>query len=239
MQPTFLPWSGYFNLIAAADAFVFLDDAQFVRASWHNRNRVLVNGSVTWLSAAVRHEGARRTIAQATVDDDDPWRARVRASIEGAYGGRGRLAELEQPLARIADASLTSLADLNIAFIAGVMALLGITTPTFRASTLGIDARRSDRLLQLCRYFGAEVYLSPVGSWEYLHADGFIDAADPIRLALQSFVPVPYPQGTGRAPFESHLSIVDAIAELGVAQAAAYVTARYAAGTALSQPQGG
>ncbi|WP_370302900.1 WbqC family protein, partial [Rheinheimera baltica] len=49
MQPTFLPWSGYFNLMASVDVFVFLDDAQFQKGSWHNRNRIPLNGKPHWL----------------------------------------------------------------------------------------------------------------------------------------------------------------------------------------------
>ena len=43
MQPTYFPWAGYFHLIAESDKFVFLNDAQYVKGSWHSRNFIIVN----------------------------------------------------------------------------------------------------------------------------------------------------------------------------------------------------
>ena len=55
MQPTYLPWSGYFNLIANVKDFVFLDDVQFSKSSWHNRNRINEFGDVKWITVPVSH----------------------------------------------------------------------------------------------------------------------------------------------------------------------------------------
>lgn len=54
MQPTYLPWSGYFNLISSVDIFVFLDDIQFNRRSWQTCNRVLLRGEEYMLSVSTK-----------------------------------------------------------------------------------------------------------------------------------------------------------------------------------------
>ena len=63
MQPTFLPWAGYFNLIAEVDTFVFLDDAQLQKNSWHNRNQILLNHKKHWISVPVKRSNLGQTIA--------------------------------------------------------------------------------------------------------------------------------------------------------------------------------
>ena len=62
MQPTYLPWIGYFDLIAKADIFVFLDDVQFSRRSWQQRNRVLLDGKEMMLTIPTKNKG-KRTIS--------------------------------------------------------------------------------------------------------------------------------------------------------------------------------
>jgi hypothetical protein len=74
MQPTYLPWAGYFNLISQSDVFVFLDDAQFQKNSWHNRNRILVNHLPHWITLPVRHAALCQTIRQTELDDSKNWR---------------------------------------------------------------------------------------------------------------------------------------------------------------------
>ena len=98
---------------------------------------------------------------------------------------------------------------------------LGITTPLHRASELGVSGFRSDRLLAICRHFGAKEYLSPVGAATYLAEDGFA-AHSSALLRYQNFQPRPYQQ-LGSEEFISHLSIVDVIANLGLAGAKEYL----------------
>ena len=54
MQPTFLPWIGYFKLISEVDTFIFFDDAQYSKSSWHNRNRILVKNHINWLTLPIK-----------------------------------------------------------------------------------------------------------------------------------------------------------------------------------------
>ena len=54
MQPTFFPWSGYFCLINEVDKFIFLDDAQFSKGSWHNRNKIFLANKVSWLTLPIK-----------------------------------------------------------------------------------------------------------------------------------------------------------------------------------------
>ena len=68
MQPTYLPWPGYFNLISKADVFVFLDDAQFQKNSWHNRNRILVENKPHWITVPVKHKSLDQKINETEIE---------------------------------------------------------------------------------------------------------------------------------------------------------------------------
>lgn len=221
MQPTYMPWAGYLNLMAGVDTFVYLDDAQYERSSWQNRNRVLVNGKESWLTVPVMrgHLGAK--INTVVVDDSIHWRRKQLSLLGHAYGrhafGKSMLAIAE----RILDTSLCQLADLNIALLEDLRGKLSITTPILRSSQLGIDGIRTDRLIDILDLIGAKEYVSPPGALEYLRQDRFVSRTN-VRLLVHSFDPDPYPQ-KGSHPFISHLSILDVVANLGWAEAAKYI----------------
>ena len=86
MQPTYLPWAGYFNLISHADTFVILDDVQFAARSWQQRNRVVLNGEPHMLTVPVLAKGRPgMLIREAHTDETQKWRPKHIATIHRAY----------------------------------------------------------------------------------------------------------------------------------------------------------
>jgi len=212
MQPTYLPYLGYFHLIAAADVFVFLDDVQFARRSWQQRNRILGAGGEVMLSIPVQKIDREATIAEIQVSDAEPWREKHLASIRHAYAKRPFFAEGMAFLEAQLSAPVTGLADLNCGLIAAAAGKLGLTTEFVRASALAIPGHRSDHLLALCRAVDATDYLSPTGSHDYMEDDGvFAGAGFPVRF--QGFVEIAYRQG--REPFVPYMAFIDAVMNLG------------------------
>jgi len=220
MQPTFLPWIGYFGLMAEVDDFVFLDDVQFSKQSWQSRNRVLgANGPVT-LSLPVARKPSKPLIMDARL----AYSLSVDNLVKRAAGCLGKapfwgLAEdlLIHCLARAED----GLAAVNITFISALSARLNITPTFHRSSGLSIaSGGKSERLLTICRHLGADRYLSPVGAAGYLSLDNPFSESD-VRLRFQTFTPLPYKQG--KAEFVSHLSVLDALAWLGPDALAAHI----------------
>lgn len=208
MQPTYLPYLGYFHLIAASDVFVFLDDVQFARRSWQQRNRIFGASGEVMLTVPVQ-----RAEREAPISDirlcDSPWREKHLASIRHTYGKRPFFAEgmafLETRL------GAETLADLNCGLIEAAARRMGLTTEFIRASTLGTDGHRSDHLLAICRAVGATDYLSPMGSHAYMEADG-VFAASAFSVRFQPFVAIPYPQGRAFVPY---MAFIDAVMNLG------------------------
>src|SRR5690242_1978323 len=94
MQPTYLPWIGYFDLMDQVDVFVLLDTVQFVRQSWQNRNRIRTAQGVRWLTVPVEHAFGSE-IGAIRVRDDMPWRRDHFETLRHAYARAAYWRELE------------------------------------------------------------------------------------------------------------------------------------------------
>ena len=226
MQPAFLPWQGLFGLVGASDLFVFLDDFQFQRHSYHQRNRIrLAGGSETWISLPVAHprDGAFPTLAEAVPQVDAKWRRRVKVTLDQTYGRAAHHAALRSEIDAWIDAPWPSVADMTIAFIRLVARWLGFAPQWLRSSELGATGQRSARVLDLLHRTGARTYLCARGAYEYMVADD-VFPVDDVEVVFQEFEPVPYPQ-LRSAEFVSHLSVLDALFEVGPEQTRALVLA--------------
>ena len=221
MQPTYLPWAGYFNLISKADIFVFLDDAQYERGSWQNRNRVLVSGNPHWLTVPVMRDFLGAGINIVRTDEKLQWRRKHQSLLQQVYGKHAHGPEALLPTDAIGDQKVDILADLNISIILDCCRRLGIGTRCVRASELSVHGRRTERLIRICNHLGCDEYLSPPGARMYLADDQFEKMTD-IRLSFNEYMPQPYVQ-EGSKQFVSHLSIIDVAANIGWAQAGNYV----------------
>lgn len=222
MQPTFLPWSGYFNLIAQVQKFVFLDDVQFEKQSWQTRNRILFNGKETFLVVPTRKARLSDEIREIRIASEKNWRRKHWMTLQGAYSrapfGKKMLELLEDIYL---DKDVDFLSELNQRIIKRISIALGLDAQFFRASDLGCGGRRSAHLVEIIEALECNEYLSPKGSEEYMKIDGF-DRMCGARLVYQQFVPKPYIQYRGK-DFISHLSIVDVIANIGVEGARSYI----------------
>ncbi len=216
MQPTFLPWQGYFALIAAADVFVLLDDFQLVRRSFHHRNRLLFadEGAATVSVPVARAAGGGEpSLAQASPAIDAKWRRHFKAKLDHAYRAAAFHDELRPAVDAWIDTSWPSLAALNIAFIRLVADRLGFAPEWRCSSEVGSTGQRSTRNLDLLRRVGARTYLSARGAFDYMAEDG-VFPVDDIEVVFQDFEPQPYRQRR-TDEFVSHLSVLDALFEVG------------------------
>ena len=221
MQPTYLPWIGYFALMDLADVFVFLDDVQLSKQSWQTRNRIKgESGKELLLSVPVRHAGSQ-PIKDVEIDGAH-WVAKHLRSFEQNYRKAPHFADammLYEPILRSEPAKLC---DLNIALISGIADRLGITGKHIRSSQIAEkSADRRDRLVDICKQFGVDTYLSPAGAAGYLtEEDGEAQfAAHGMTLLYQRYEHPTYPQINGA--FLSHMGVLDLIANVGAGQAAA------------------
>ena len=205
-QPAYLPWLGYFDKIARADVFVFLDTVQFERNSFINRNRIKGPGGAQWLTIPIKQKGhLQSTLAETEMDDAQPWRDKHLRAIAMNYAKapdfRAKFARLE-PLYRMPGSNLAEFCWSQLRFWMGE---LGIATRLERGGGLPPMGRKSDLVLDLCRYFEADHYLSGALGRDYLDEAAFSAAG--VSVEYQSFEPWRYPQLHGE--FTPGLSVLD------------------------------
>lgn len=222
MQPSFLPWAGYFNLMALADDFVFLDDVQLEKQSWQTRNRLKIGGDAKWMIVPVRQAGLDQKISATIIHDSAGWRTKLARTFDLNYCHHKYFSAARKVIENLVSFEGNNLSEMNQHLIRIIASELGLSARLHRASDLPIDGQRSDRLIKICIHFNAKEYLSPVGSEKYLEEDKFVERC-PAKLTFQQFTPQPYSQ-QGNNSFISHLSVLDVVANIGWEQTKKYIT---------------
>lgn len=213
-QPQYMAWSGYFHKIARADLFVVLDDVQFKKNEWQHRNRIRTSQGWQWLSVPNRYRFPQK-INEVAVNNEIDWRAKHRHSLEAAYGKAPFFDEYWRDFESFYSESWNDLASLNIASVKLLCRFLGIATAIETSSCHGFDGTSTERLVNICRYFKADMYLSGSGGTEYLDENMFSRAG--VRVGYQEFVPPRYPQHWARndEEFVPGLSAADLLFNCG------------------------
>jgi hypothetical protein len=208
IQPYFFPYIGYFQLIAACDELVLLDDVQYVTRRWINRNRILVNGAPSWITWPVRHARRELAINQRRYVRDSGVTRRILDRLRAAYR---RAPHCAPAMALVSDAlgiAEDNVARVNARAIQLVADRVGLATPILLASDV-CRARPSgqDGIIDLCRQRGATAYVNPIGGRELYDPARFAEAG--LSLEFLQFEPPAYPQCGGG--FVPGLSIVDVL----------------------------
>jgi hypothetical protein len=212
LQPGYLPWLGFFDQMLRADIFVYYDDVPFDKHGWRNRNRVKSRTGPQWLSVPVRMGGRLgERILDVEIDNNQPWSRKHIATLQQLYAGaafkKTYLPSLVQELSRPWD----KIANLSIELTRLMAGWLEIETPTYRSSELGIPGDRNTRLINLCRHFGADQYLSGNAAQDYLDVAAF--GAEGIAVEWQNYQHPEYPQQYG--DFVPYLSAIDLLLNCG------------------------
>lgn len=213
-QPTYLPWTGYFRIMKEADVYVFLDNVQFERRSWQSRNRIKSVNNFIWLSIPTHHDGQRR-ITEVEIDNSKDWRRQHLHAIQTSYGKAPFFKEYYPWFKTVFESNWDDLASLNIYLIKQIASILGISPVFVRGSKLGIDAKRTNLLLDICKLFGADRYVSSIGAKSYMEEDGAkaLFDSEGIKVEFLQIKSFEYPQLFGG--FIPELSIVDLLFNCG------------------------
>lgn len=217
VQSNYVPWKGYFDLIASVDTFVFYDDVQYTKNDWRNRNKIKTPNGVQWLTIPVS-QGIGQRICDVHVTDHR-WPVKHWKAIKANYARARHFKVLEDELAAAYEAAdLDTLSEVNAHFVNTFCRMLDIGTNI--RSVLNIDAHgdRNERLVDICAKLGADTYISGPAARSYLDEGAFAKAG----IALEWFdysSYASYPQLWG--DFEHGVSIIDTILNCGVSDTAA------------------
>lgn len=205
-QPTYLPWIGYLDLIDQVDLFVILDNVQFAKQTWQQRNRIRTAAGLQWLTVPVKLRFGQ-LINEVEIREPEFHVDHLRA-IELAYRRAPHFQNYFEEIGRrLAKTGSPLLVDLNASLLAWIMEVLDIKTPLIRASTLRQDGKRTGLLANICSAVGATEYISPAGSAAYLIAEQELLTCRGIEVLFHHYEHPVYRQL--HKPFTPYASVID------------------------------
>lgn len=214
-QPTYLSWLGYFDQIDQVDTFVFLDNVQFEKRSWQQRNRIKGPNGLILLTVPVIVKGRfDQLISEAAISDLHHWQKHLGA-IEANYRRAPFFLKYWPDFRAVSQEAWATgrLAELNIALILWCMRALGIHTPAVRASAIRCSGKKSELLATICESLGADHYLSALGSATYLLNEEHEFTKRHIAVRFQNYEHPTYDQQF--PPFLPFASVIDLIFNMG------------------------
>ena len=210
MQPYFFPYIGYFSLIKNVDEFIILDDVQFIRHGWIERNRILKpQEGWQYISVPLQKHSQKTLIKDIKINNSVEWKKKILAQLIH-YKKAPYYKEVYQLLTEIFEANYESITDLDMTCLERVGKYLNIDTPLklFSAMNLKIEpaAEADEWALNICKAIaGADEYWNPPGGQSFFNREKYKEAG--IRLFFQEVEIAPYFQK--RNIFEGGLSIID------------------------------
>ena len=213
LQSNYIPWKGYFDLIAAVDEFVIFDDMQYTRRDWRNRNQIKTPQGVQWLTVPVSvkgkyHQKIRDTKIDLSKWQADHWRAWEQNYKRAKYFDD--IASWLQPL--YLEREYLFLTDLNLQFLKSICQYLKIGTKLTFSWDYELKEDKSNRLLSICQQAGASEYLSGPSAKDYLDENLFKNHN--MKVTWFDYAGYPeYPQLWGE--FSHGVSILDLLFNCG------------------------
>jgi hypothetical protein len=214
VQSNYIPWKGYFDLIARVDEFILYDDMQYTRRDWRNRNRIKTQHGVQWLTIPVDVKGKYYQAIKDTLISERGWARSHWQTLQHAYGRAPYFAEYRERFAELyaRAGALTRLSDVNHLFLAALCEMLGIHTRISWSMNYRLSDGRTERLVELCRQAGATEYVSGPAARAYMDESCF--AAAGIGIAYMDYGGYPeYPQLY--PPFEHGVTVADLLFHTG------------------------
>jgi hypothetical protein len=174
MQPYFLPYIGYWQLMAAVDRFVVYDNIKYTKKGWINRNRFLQNGGPAYFTVPLKGASDAATIVERELAGDFD-RAKLLRSLAEAYRKAPRFAQVFPVIEQIVQARVTNLFEYLHHSLVVMASLLEIETPMVISSSVGIDhdLQAGHKVLALCHAMSADRYLNPIGGQELYSGETF------------------------------------------------------------------
>ncbi len=212
-QPQYLPWIGYLNKISESDMFIFLDNVQYKKREFQNRNKILTKTGPLWLTVPVKTKGKfDQLIREVEIENaDNNWRRDHFESIRSNYCKAPFFKEHEEFLSTLYAKDWPLLSDLSVYITMYIISYLELPVKIEFESKLGVPGMRTERIINLCKKTNASIYLSGQGAKDYLDEARFKDEG--IGLEYQQFAHPVYQQLL--PGFVSHLTVFDLLMNKG------------------------
>ena len=213
VQSNYIPWKGYFDLINSVDECVLLDDVQYTRRDWRNRNRIKTRTGPAWLTIPVNAKGRYLAPINEVTISDAAWGVKHWRTISANYARAPHFSDHRHAFERLyLDSEHTHLSAINHTWIRAICAHLGIRTKLSWSMDYHLVEGRTERLVDICRQAGATEYLSGPAAKGYIDDRLFEQAG--IKLTYFDYAGYPeYPQLF--PPFDHHVTVLDLMFNTG------------------------
>lgn len=203
-QPEYIPWLGFFDKLARCDIYVIYDDAQYQHGGFHNRNRIRTQQGWGWLTVPISH-GHPQTIKDVKIAGDQ-WRNKQLSIITNQYEKTPYFKEYYPILKEAISFNHELLIGLNLHLIKAIAEILDIKAKMMRSSEFPYcGTEKNEKLVSMCKFLGADTYLSGSGGKNYVNENFFGEAN--INVHWHSYTHPTYKQRFDG--FEPNMSIID------------------------------
>jgi hypothetical protein len=210
-QPGYMPNLGFFKKIQSCDIFVFLDDAQFAKDGFDNRNRIKSSDGVAWITVPLARPVFGKKMNEVLISYETDWQSIHCNQIYQNYKSAPFFFSYWPDIEKILTCKHKKLIDLNFQLIEYFNHILGITTKTIKSSELVVNQTKTERLIEICSKLNATCYISGITGKDYLDEKLFLNSG--IKLTYEHFIHPTYGQLHGN--FIDNLSIIDLLMNEG------------------------
>ncbi|MBI1770277.1 MAG: WbqC family protein [Bacteroidetes bacterium] len=212
LQSNYIPWRGYFDIIASVDEFIIYDEVQYTKNDWRNRNRIKTPEGLKWITIPVYQKRLSQKIAETEISDQK-WNVKHWNLIKSNYAKAShfdnycKIFELFYQ-----NINTVFLSEVNESMLRLICNLVGIKTKITNSSAYQLNGNPTERLVNLCKQTGAEIYVSGPAAKNYLQEDLFVQ--ENIKIEWMDYSGYPeYPQLS--PPFDHRVSIIDLLFNTG------------------------
>ena len=210
-QPGYMPNVGFFKKIQSSDIFVFLDDVQFSKGSFDNRNRIKTPIGEVWITVPLARPVFGKNLNQLLISYETDWPQEHCNKIHENYRSAPYFSSYWSDIEKILTHKYEKLIDLNLTLINYFNKVLDITTKNIKSSELSVIQTKTERLIEICSKLNATCYVAGLGGKNYLDEKLFLNSG--IKLLYENFSYQTYNQLYGN--FIDNLSVVDLLMNEG------------------------
>ncbi|MEQ9187356.1 MAG: WbqC family protein [Cryomorphaceae bacterium] len=208
MQPYFLPYIGYFQLMREVDRFVIYDDVNYINRGWINRNRILVQGKEHKFTLPLQNASQNCKIKDIQLDDNPKWKEKLLKTIELSYKKAPNFSSVMQLVDAVFKCEALNLSDFVCHSLIQVHDHLGLKTDIVRTSRKynNDHLAAQDRIIDICRQEGADAYINPINGAALYRFEDFDKVGISLSFLRTSEIRYEQHKVDGFVPF---LSILD------------------------------
>lgn len=191
LQPSYVPWRGYFHQVQKADIFVFYDCVQYDKRGWRNRNIIKTAQGPKWITIPVQSKSAISAglqIRDILIDSNDSWKRKHLSALRNNYGKAPYFRRYESLIEDLFSQTTSKLADFTCRSTEILARGLGVENTEFlRSSDLSVDGVRTDRLINILKHVGATHYISGPSARTYIEENKFDEAGISIEYMVYDY----------------------------------------------------